>query len=347
MSFLSALRVALAALLVNKGRSALTSLGIVLGIAAVVALVSAGDGARSQLDDRMASLGRNLILVRSGARPQNGTVVDPRPLKPEDAEAIRRQVGPMLRGVAPVQLCRRNISAGSHNWDTSVTGTTPDMRSVRDWTFTAGRFFDKEEVARAADVCVLGETVRSRLFPDDPAPLGRTVRVDRVRLQVVGVLGPKGKTPAGQDQDDEVFVPLTTLQRKVAGQERVTSILTAVDDETLTRPAMAEISRVLSESHKVRPGEEDFDVASVSEMAEVGYFVTNQMQLLVAVIASISLVVGGIGIMNIKLVSVSERTREVGLRMAVGATSWDVLAQFLLEAVVLALGRVDNCRRSE
>src|SRR5262249_22786927 len=168
MSFLSAVRVALAALLVNKGRSALTSLGIVLGIAAVVALVSAGDGARHKLDDRMASLGKNLLLVRSGARPQNGAVVDEKPLKAGDADALRRQVGPMLRGVAPVQMCMRNASSGSHNRDTSITGTTPEIRDVRQWALAAGRFFDAPEVYRAADVCVLGETVRAKLFPDDP-----------------------------------------------------------------------------------------------------------------------------------------------------------------------------------
>jgi putative ABC transport system permease protein len=336
MSLLAAVRLALAALLVHKGRSALTSLGIVIGIGAVIALVSAGDGARRKLDERMGSLGKNLILVRAGVR-HSGVVADMKPLKQSDATALRRQLSPLLRGVAPIQLTRRTVTTGVHNWTTLINGTTPELVAVREWKLAAGRFFAADEVRSTASVCVLGETTRRKLFPNNANPLGKTVRIDALRLQVVGVVAPKGRDPAGNDQDDELFMPLTTLQHKLVGEERIGLILTAVRDERLTQRAIAEITRVVRQNHRLKPGRDDFDVSSVEEMAELAFVLTDTLQLLVAVIASLSLAVGGVGIMNIMLVAVTERTREVGLRMALGATPANVLAQFLLEALVLAL----------
>jgi putative ABC transport system permease protein len=337
MSLFSAIRVALSALLVNKGRSVLTSLGIVIGIGAVIAMVSAADGARQKLDDRLDTIGKNLILVRAGARTQSGAVADLIPLKSTDADLIRRHLAGQLRGVAEVQLTLRTVTTGQHNWTTTLCGTSPEMEQVREWRLAAGRFFSAEELRSAIPVCVIGETIRKKLFPDGESPLGQSVRVERLKLRVVGVLAPKGRNPIGHDQDDELFLPLTTLQKKLVGEERVNALLTAVRDPNLTPQVIAEIGRLLRESHRVKEGREDFDVASVQEMAELGYVVTGTLKLLVAMIASLSLVVGGIGIMNIMLVSVTERTREIGLRMAVGATPFDVLTQFLLEAMVLAL----------
>jgi putative ABC transport system permease protein len=337
MSFLAAVRVALGALLVHKGRSILTSLGIVIGIAAVIAMVSAGDGVRCKLDQRMSTVGKGLILVRAGARTKLGAISDATPLTRDDAASLRKQLAPLLRGVAEVQLTQRPATTSTRNRLTLLCGTTPDLQGLREWEVAAGRFLHREDLSQNASVCVIGNTVRKELFPDETAPLGRFIQVDRLRLRVVGVLVPKGRNPAGADQDDEVFLPITTLQHKLVGEDRINMILTATRNEAQTEQALEEITRVLRQAHRVKAGSEDFDVSSVREMAELAYVVTDTLQLLVAVIASLSLVVGGIGIMNIMLVSVTERTREIGIRLAVGATPGAVLAQFLTEAVILAL----------
>ncbi len=340
MSFFAAVRLALGALLVHKGRSFLTSLGIIIGIGAVIAVVAAVDGAQVKLDERMATIGKNLILVRAGARTQSGSTANLTPLTRADAAAIRKQVGPLLTAVAEVQQIKRNVTTptASASWNTDVCGTTTEMQTVREWIVVQGRYFTEEEVKNAALVCVLGHTVADKLFPHEANVVGNTIKVENLTLHVIGVLGVKGRNPAGADQDDEVFLPITTLQQKVAGgKDDVNVILAGVKHENLTPKALAEITRVLRETHKVKPGNEDFDVSSVEEMAQLAYFMAHTLQLLVAVIASLSLMVGGIGIMNIMLVSVMERTREIGIRMAIGATGDDVLMQFLIEAVVLSL----------
>jgi putative ABC transport system permease protein len=336
MGLFAAIRVAFGALLVHKGRSVLTSLGIVIGIGAVIAMVSAGDGVQRKLDERMATVGRNLVLIRAGARTRTGAIADSTFFTKEDAAAIRKQVGVFLSGLAEVQLTQRQVATKSTHWQTLLCGTTPDLAIVREWKLSNGRFINADDVSRADPVCVIGNTVRKELFRNDD-PIGRSLRVDRLQLRIVGVLAPKGRDPIGTDQDDEVFLPLTTLQRKVVGEEKVALMLAGVKSEALTPRAVELIGSVLQQTHKVKTGSPDFDVSSVQEMAELGYTITTTVQLLVAVIASLSLIVGGIGIMNIMLVSVTERTREIGLRMAVGATAADVLAQFLIEAVILAL----------
>jgi putative ABC transport system permease protein len=338
MSLTSALRVALAALLVNKGRTTLTSLGIVIGIGAVIAMVSAGGGARKELDDRLESVGKNLILIRPGARTASGTVADTAPLKWEDAEAIRKELGTLLMGVAPSQVTPRVVSTRTHHWQTLVVGSTPIFQHVCNWELAHGRFFTEDDNKKMAPVCVLGQTVSRKLFPDKPNPVGEKVRVDRLQLSVVGVVAEKGRNPIGVDQDDQVFLPTTTWQRKLTGEENVSLILASARAEHLIDRAKGEIIDLMRRRQRLKPGDPNkFDVSSVRELSEVAKVVGTTMQGLVAVIASISLVVGGIGIMNIMLVSVSERTREIGLRMAVGATASDVLIQFLIEAVVLAL----------
>ncbi len=337
MSLTAAVRVALGALLVHKGRSFLTSLGIVIGISAVIAMVSAGDGVQTKIDERLATVGKNVVLVRAGSRPKSGVIADPTPLTRDDAAALRKQTGALLTAVAEVQLTQRVAATRTTHWNTLLCGTTPDMQAIREWKLAAGRFFNGEEVLQTAPVCVIGDTVRHKLFGENGEGVGHSIRVEKLSLRVIGVLAPKGRNPAGADQDDEVFLPITTLQRKVVGEDKINIILAAVRSEGLTPKAVDEITRVLRRTHKVKEGSEDFDVSSVAEMAELAYVVTNSLQLLVAVIASLSLLVGGIGIMNIMLVSVTERTREIGLRMAVGATAGSVLAQFLLEAVILSM----------
>jgi putative ABC transport system permease protein len=338
MNLLSAIRVALEALLVNKGRSALTSLGIVIGISAVIAMVSAGSGARQKLDERLETVGKNLILVRAGARNQQGLVADFVPLTRDDADAIRKEVGTLLVGAAGVQTTRRLALTRTGKWPTDVVGVTPDLQRIRNWQVTEGRYVSEDDVKKMALVCLLGQTVRRKLFPGNDHPLGEWIRVDRLQLRVIGILGEKGRSPTGADQDNQVFVPITTLQRRLVGEERIGLVLAAAQSEAVIDRAKAGIVRVMRERHHIRPGApDDFDVSTVREMAQLAEVLATTLTILVGIIASISLVVGGIGIMNIMLVSVSERTREIGIRMAVGATSADVLSQFLIEAMVLAL----------
>jgi putative ABC transport system permease protein len=278
-----------------------------------------------------------LILIRAGARSQQGVVSDMAPLTREDAEAIRREVGPLLVGVAPTQLVLRLASSRTGNEATSVVGSVPDIFRVRDWKVSSGRAFDDEDIKKLAPVCVIGQTVRHKLLRDSSNPLGQWLKIDGLRLKVIGVLEEKGRSPTGGDQDDEIFMPLSTLQRKLAGEERVALILTAARSDSQLDKAKEQIIRVLRERHRIGAGADDFDVSTVRELAEIAVVITQTMKLLVGVVAAISLLVGGIGIMNIMLVAVTERTREIGIRMALGATPADVLMQFLIEAVVLAL----------
>ena len=338
MSFLSAIRVALAALLVNKGRSFLTSLGIVIGISAVIAMVSAGTGAREKLDEQLESVGKNLILIRPGSRTQQGIVADSMPLTSEDATAIRKRTSHLLLGVAESQMTQRLVISRYGKHGTAIVGSTPDLQRIRNWKVAYGRFYTDEEVKSMADVCLIGQTIRRELFPNKPDPIGESIRVDQLRLRIIGVLGEKGHHPLGADQDDQVFVPITWLQHRLMGEEKIAVILTVARSPDLVDQAKDAIVKVMRERHHIKPGaSDDFDVTTVQEIAELGVILVTTMQALVVIIALISLVVGGVGIMNIMLVSVTERTREIGIRMAVGATGPDVLIQFLIEAVVLAL----------
>jgi len=337
MGIFAALRVALTALVVHKGRSVLTSLGIVIGTAAVIAMVSAAGGARAKLDERLDNVGKNLILVRAGARTQSGAVADAKPITNEDASLLRKQLKPLVHGVAEVQATMRTAATRTRNCQTMIVGTSPDMKPVRGWVLQSGRFLAAEDLKKQATVCVIGQTVREKLFPDISDPVGQLVRVDHLQLRVIGVLAPKGRSPIGGDQDDQIFVPLNTLQRKLVGEESLTMILTSAHSLDTLEQTKDEITRVLREKRRVKPGQEDFDVSTVQEMAEIARIMLETMQILIGVIASISLLVGGIGIMNIMLVGVTERTREIGIRMAIGATPADVLVQFLMEALMLSL----------
>ncbi len=337
MNLITALRIAVNALVIHKGRSVLTSLGIIIGTGAVISMVSAAGGARQKLDERLENVGKTLIIIRAGARTQNGTLADIKPLTNEEAALLRKQLKGQVTGLAEVQATIRTVQTRTRNCVTMVVGTSPDMQKVRGWVMQHGRYLTEEDLKKQAAVCVLGQTVREKLFPDMPNPVGQTIRVDRLQLRVVGVVEGKGRSPIGGDQDDQIFIPLQTLQRKLVGDEILSMMLTSVDSVDKLPRTKAEITRILREKRHGKPGLEDFDVSSVQEMAEIAVVMTRTMQLLIGIIASISLVVGGIGIMNIMLVSVTERTREIGIRMAIGATPSDILIQFLIEAVMLSL----------
>lgn len=337
MGFLTAFRIALTALMIHKGRSALTSLGIIIGTSAVISMVSAAGGARQKLDERLENVGKTLIIIRAGSRTQNGTLADIKPLTNEEASLLRKQLGARTTGLAEVQATVRLVATRTRNCVTMVVGTSPDMQKVRGWVVEHGRFITDEDLKKQAAVCILGQTVREKLFPDMPNPVGQTIRVDRLQLRVIGVVEGKGRSPIGGDQDDQIFLPLNTLQRKLVGDEALSMLLTSVDSVEKLEKTKQEITRILRDKRRGKPGLEDFDVSSVQEMAEIAVVMTRTMQVLIGIIASISLVVGGIGIMNIMLVSVTERTREIGIRMAIGATPADILTQFLIEAILLSL----------
>ncbi|MBM3995507.1 MAG: FtsX-like permease family protein [Planctomycetes bacterium] len=337
MNLLTAFRIALNALVMHKGRSALTSLGIIIGTGAVISMVSAAGGARAKLDERLDNVGKTLIVIRAGARTQNGTLADIKPLTNEEATVLRKQLRLSTMGIAEVQATVRVAATRTRNCVTMVVGTSPDMKTVRNWVMQHGRFLTEDDLKKQAAICVIGQTVREKLFPDTPDPVGQVIRIDRLQLRVVGVTEPKGRSPIGGDQDDQIFLPLNTLQRKLVGDEALSMLLTSVDSVEKLDKCKEDITRILREKRRGRAGMEDFDVSSVQEMAEIAVVMTRTMQFLIGIIASISLVVGGIGIMNIMLVSVTERTREIGIRMAIGATPADILTQFLIEAILLSL----------
>ncbi len=336
------LRIALRSLRVNRMRSALTMLGIVIGVAAVIAMFAIGNGANEKISSTIASMGTNLLMVlpgsatSGGARQGSSSVPT---LTLEDAEAIGQEIT-TVEDVAPVLNGSAQIVFGNANWATTVWGTTASIMNVRSWTLASGRVFNDSDVRSAAKVCILGQTVAEELFGRDD-PLGKTVRINKIPMTVIGLLTEKGSAAMGNDQDDVLFVPVTTAQKRLFGSRfpgKIGTIMVkAVSSETLDF-TQEEVTRLLAQRHRIRSGQEnDFDVRNLSEFLETAKESTRIMSLLLASVASVSLLVGGIGIMNIMLVSVTERTREIGIRRAIGAKQADILAQFLAEALLLSL----------
>ena len=340
--FLSSLRIALRALIVNKMRSALTMLGIVIGVSAVIAMIAVGSGAKAQVVERIASMGSNLLIVRSGSstsgglRMGSGTVPT---LTVDDAEAILNEI-PSVRYVAPDLPGVAQVVYGNQNWSTSITGTVPEMLEIRNWPVTLGRPFTWQEVNGANKVCLVGWTLMENLFGGSD-PTGQTIRIKNIPFNVVGVLSHKGQSGPGHDHDDTIMVPLTTAQKRLFGMEfpgMVRGISIQVRELELIKEAEEQIKVLLRQRHRIPPnGDNDFTVRNLTEAMTGATESADVMSLLLGAIASISLLVGGIGIMNIMLVSVTERTREIGIRIAVGAKSRDVLLQFLIESLILSL----------
>ncbi len=345
MTYADSVAAALLAIRVNAMRSVLTALGIIIGVGAVIVMVAVGAGAQKRVDDVIKTLGSNLAIVlpgtttSSGARGARGSR---RTITEDDAIAIQTEI-PTVAVTAPTVRGAGQVVFGNRNWSTVIYGVTPEYRQARDWEIDRGRWFNHDEVRAAAKVALIGETLVENLFEPGENPVGQIIRVKRVPFTVVGTLVAKGETPRGNDMDDTVFVPLSTAKKRLVGGRRISGRLVDVV-YVKSRSAeevdgtIREMTSLLRQRHRIRPGHpDDFYVRNLSSILEARADSSRIMTILLAAVASVSLVVGGIGIMNIMLVSVTERTREIGLRMALGARRKDILLQFLIEAVTLSL----------
>jgi putative ABC transport system permease protein len=340
MSIAVVILVALRALRRNAMRTALTALGIVIGVAAVIVMIAIGSGAQQSIEAQIRSAGSNIVVVTAGSgsmgpvRLGQGNVTT---LVAADAEAIRADVSG-LRALSPGINLRTQVVSDTANWGTQVQGTGAELPVVRSWPIQAGAYFSDQDVARAARVVVLGAIVRDQLFGADTDPTGAVLRIRNQPFRVLGVLSRKGQAAMGADQDDTVMVPYTTVQKRLLGITHLQTITVSAENGVALHAVTDAITATLRRRHRIPDGEEnDFAVRTLEEMASVLTATTTTMRWLLASIAAVSLIVGGIGIMNIMLVSVTERTREIGLRLAVGARDVDVLLQFLIEAIVLSV----------
>ena len=338
MEFSTALVAAVRALGRNKMRSCLTLLGLVIGVGAVIAVIGIGHGATTKAQEQLAALGSNMLFVGPGDVNRAGVHVghgQTKTLVLSDARAIVREC-PSVATAAPGTSLGQQVVYGNQNWATQISGTEPQYFEVRNWPFALGTSFGQDDVTQAATVAVLGDTVRKYLF-GAANPIGQTIRIGTLPFKVVGVLAPKGINPgSGQDQDDAIFTPLTTVQKKLLGQEWLRWIMVSAVSRQASYVAQDQIESLLRDRHKIRPGEaDDFVIRNLADISDAAAEQGRVMTILLTIVAGVALLVGGIGIMNIMLVSVSERTREIGIRMAVGATEADVRTQFLVEAVVL------------
>lgn len=335
MRFTTIILVALRALRRNTMRSILTALGIIIGVGAVITMVSIGNGAKAQVEAQVASLGQNIITVFPGSFSQGGMRSGfgfSLTLTPEDAEAIAAEVED-VDGVSPEVRDRNQVLANGLNWNTSVMGESPDYPYIRSWPIASGSMFGDQEVKSLAKVAVIGKTVADQLFPNED-PIGQTLRIRNLPFRILGVLSTKGFNIGGQDQDDVVIIPYTSHMRRVSRRTNITTILIQASGPDKLDKVKLAVEDLLTQRRKGR--EPDFTVRTQEEIAAAATQTSKTMTLLLAAIAGVSLVVGGIGIMNIMLVSVTERTREIGVRMAIGARRRDVMSQFLIEAVALS-----------
>jgi putative ABC transport system permease protein len=341
MKLRNVIRIALIAIRRNAVRSGLTMLGVIIGVASVIAMIALGSGARASIDQQIQSQGTNVIYVSSGsfgrgpgtARGGAGSITT---LTLEDAQTIGREV-PSVARLSPMVRSRAQVVAGNQNWNTSIEGGNEDYLAIRNWPIVSGENFTARDVLVAEKVALLGQTVANTLFPDQD-PVGQIIRVKSLPFRVVGVLSPKGQGQWGQDQDDVLIAPYTTVQKKLAGITYIQQIALSATSSDIVEKAATDITRLLRQRHRIQdPADDDFTVRTVEEMAATRVEMAQTMTMLLMSVASVSLLVGGIGIMNIMLVSVTERTREIGLRMAVGARTRDILRQFLAEAISLSV----------
>lgn len=333
------IKMAFEGMLSNKFRTFLTMLGIIIGVGAVIAMVSLGLGMQEKVKENISSMGSNLLIVMSGGRTANGQRIasgSGAHLTYDDAKAIEKNVDG-IKYVAPGVQSSYQLVAGNQNWNTQVQGMTPNIIDIRNYTIKTGRMYTEKELTSRDRVCVIGQTVADNLFPEGD-PVGKTVRINKAPFRVVGVLNSKGQSSMGQDQDDVVFVPLTTAMQRLMGITYIRNITIQCENENTIEQVQSDVVTLLRQRHKIRTGEDDdFSVRNLAEIIKTAQETTGSITLLLAIIAAISLLVGGIGIMNIMLVSVTERTREIGIRKALGATYHDILLQFLVESMVIGV----------
>jgi putative ABC transport system permease protein len=338
MQWFMTFRIALRALARNKLRAFLTMLGIIIGVGAVIAMVAIGEGAKATIRAQIASLGTNVLIVLPGSNVQGGVRFGSgavRTLVDDDAKAIAREL-PSVSFASPLVRRQEQVIAGNLNWGTLVQGVGPEIQQIRDWDVADGRFLHEGDVDSAAKVAVIGETVARQLFGYD-TPTDAVIRIRNIPFRIVGVLARKGQSSQGTDQDDTVMIPYTTMQKRLMRITWVHTILVKAVSAERVEEAEEQITTLLRQRHRIGPErDDDFNVRNLSDIAEAASTTARVMGILLGSVASISLLVGGIGIMNIMLVSVTERTREIGIRMAVGARSRDIMLQFLVEAVVMA-----------
>ncbi len=339
MNLAEVIRIAFRALGRNKMRTLLTMLGIIIGVGAVICTVAIGQGATVQVQEQIRNLGDNMLFIMAGSVNQGGVHLGSQATKTltiEDAQAIQQQI-PTITRISPMVGAAAQVVYGNQNWFTRVQGVSPEYLQIRRWPLQEGGVFSQRDVDVAADVCLIGQTVAQNLFGSED-PVGKMIRVRNIPFQVIGELAQKGQSPFGQDEDDTLIVPYTTVQKKIAGIDWLQSIMCSTATPEDMGPVQQQIRSLLRQRHKLRPDEDDdFIIRNPTDLANAQAQTGRVMTLLLASIASVSLLVGGIGIMNIMLVSVTERTREIGVRMAVGATEQDVQRQFLSEALVLSM----------
>ncbi len=324
----------------NKMRTLLTMLGIIIGVASVITMLGIGQGSKKSIQSELSSMGTNMIFIRPYSNMQGGVRMDfgsMQTLKVTDAKLIEKNC-PSVSAVSPLVSSSGQVVSGGKNWPTSIQGVSAAFLKIRNISVKDGVMFSDSDVVTAAKVCLLGKTVVSNLFPEGSSPIGKSIRFKGIPFWVIGVLDEKGQNNFGQDQDDIILAPYTTIQKRLLAITHVQSIYTSCIDENSSAKAIAEITEVLRASHKLaQTDEDDFEIRSQAEMIKTFSSVTDMLTALLASIAAISLLVGGIGIMNIMFVSVTERTREIGLRMAIGGRGIDIMSQFLLEAIIISL----------
>lgn len=340
MNFANLLKIALKALSNNKLRCFLTMLGIIIGVASVITMLAIGQGSKDSIRAQISEMGSNMIMIHPGNMQRGGvrqSADDTQTLEVADYEAIRDKAR-YVTAVSPSVNSGGQFINGNNNYPSTVYGITPDYLDIRKVSVADGEMFTEQDIKSAAKVCLLGQTVIDNLFPDGSNPIGRIVRFNKIPLKVVGTLTPKGTNSMGMDQDDVVLAPYTTVMKRVLATDHLQGLFASAIDEEYTDQAIDEITEILREQHKLKEGaDDDFDIRSQKELSEMLSSTSDMLTVLLACIAGISLLVGGIGIMNIMYVSVTERTREIGLRMSLGARSIDILSQFLIEAVIISV----------
>lgn len=340
MNYNNLIKIALKALANNKLRGFLTMLGIIIGVASVIAMLAIGQGSKRSIREQISQMGSNMIMLHPGADRRGGvrqSASDMQTLKIEDYNTIVHEASYVSAASPTVNASGQAIN-GANNAPTSLYGVNGDYMTIRKLSVGEGEMFTDQDVKRAAKVCIVGKTVVENLFPNGEDPLGKTIRFDKIPLKIIGVLTPKGYNSMGQDQDDLIIAPYTTVQKRVLAITYLHGIFLSAVSEELSDKAIDELTAILRQTHKIKPGEEDnFTIRSQEELSSMLSSTTNMMTVLLACIAGISLLVGGIGIMNIMYVSVTERTREIGLRMSIGAKGRDILAQFLIESILISV----------